>query len=367
VARSRLKSSRIRFWLVLPAVAAVLALVPLPAWTIDDVYSRGVYPWLQRALTTVSNLVPIAVLDLLIIAAAITIVVRVVFLVGVVRNEGVMDALWEVTKRVIRAAAAFVIVFLFVWGFNYRRVPLASTLGPSPTPSVGVLQSAIADANALASSLRARVASEPDLTFEDIARDLRAPMNAALETLKRPALGTPGRPKYSLILTPFFRLSGTNGMVNPLALESLVDPGLLPIERPFVLAHEWAHLAGHADEAEASAVGWLACMRGGPALAYSASLYLIMEAVGDLPSAARRAAFTRLEAGVRQDLERIADRVRREQEPRVQRAAFKVYDEYLRANQVADGTASYGRALSLILSAPLRDALNDYRSVATPR
>ena len=49
------------------------------------------------------------------------------------------------------------------------------------------------------------------------------------------------------------------------------------------------------------------------------------------------------------------------QKPRVQQAAFKVYDEYLRANQVDDGVKSYGRALTLILSAPLRDSLNDYR------
>jgi hypothetical protein len=35
-------------------------------------------------------------------------------------------------------------------------------------------------------------------------------------------------------------------------------------------------------------------------------------------------------------------------------------DEDLRANRVADGTASYGRALSLILSPPLREALSTY-------
>ena len=44
----------------------------------------------------------------------------------------------------------------------------------------------------------------------------------------------------------------------------------------------------------------------------------------------------------------------------MQRTASRVYDEYLRANRVADGTASYGRALSLILSSPLRDALASY-------
>jgi len=48
------------------------------------------------------------------------------------------------------------------------------------------------------------------------------------------------------------------------------------------------------------------------------------------------------------------------QKPRVQRAAFQVYDQYLKANTVDDGTASYGRALTLILAPPLRDALNQY-------
>ena len=44
-------------------------------------------------------------------------------------------------------------------------------------------------------------------------------------------------------------------MLNPFGLETIVLPDLLPYERPFVVAHEWAHLAGHADEAEASAIG----------------------------------------------------------------------------------------------------------------
>jgi hypothetical protein len=184
-------------------------------------------------------------------------------------------------------------------------------------------------------------------------------MQEALAALKLPSLARLGRPKFSLILTPFFTWTGTDGMINPLALESIVHPDLLPVERPFVLAHEWAHLAGEADEAEASAVGWLACMKGGPALAYSASLYLIGEAGGALPPAARQEAFARLADDVRADLQRIAERMRL-QKPRVQRAAFQVYDQYLKANTVEDGTASYSRALTLILAPPLRDALNGY-------
>jgi hypothetical protein len=103
-------------------------------------------------------------------------------------------------------------------------------------------------------------------------------------------------------------------------------------------------------------------MKGSPAFAYSASLYLIAEAAGELPPAARKASLSKLSDGVKKDLELIANRAREVQKPRVQQAAFKVYDEYLRAYQVDDGVKSYGRALTLILATPLRDALDEYRS-----
>jgi hypothetical protein len=100
-------------------------------------------------------------------------------------------------------------------------------------------------------------------------------------------------------------------------------------------------------------------MRGGPALAYSASLYLIMEAASELPGDVRQVTMKQLDPGVKADIDAILIRLQRLQ-PTVQRTASRVYDEYLRANRVADGTHSYGRALSLILSPPLRDTLNHY-------
>jgi len=80
-------------------------------------------------------------------------------------------------------------------------------------------------------------------------------------------------------------------------------------------------------------------------------------AVKFLPPDDRRKALAGLDTGVRTDLNAIAQR-REKEDPRVQKVASRVYDEYLRANRVADGTASYSRALRLILSPPLRDALS---------
>jgi hypothetical protein len=362
VAKSRLRSQSVRLWIVLPIVAAFLALLPLPAWAVDDLYSRTFYPFVQRIVTAISNLVPVAVLDVLIVLSVIGVVVRSIILGRTALGGDVAGALFEGLKRLLRATAAVVVVFFLAWGFNYRRTPLAEVVTDQPAASTANLQAAIADANDLAAGLRPVLAGMPEPAYEEIARELPGPMNRALASLNRTPLATPGRPKYSLILTPFFTWAGVSGMLNPLALESIVDPGLLPPERPFVLAHEWAHLSGHADEAEASAVGWLACMKGSPTFAYSASLYLITEAAGELPPAARKASLSKLSDGVRKDLELIANRAREVQKPRVQHAAFKVYDEYLRANQVDDGVKSYGRALTLILSKPLRGALDGYRT-----
>ena len=68
-------------------------------------------------------------------------------------------------------------------------------------------------------------------------------------------------PKRSL-LGLYFRWAAIDGMTDPFFLEIIVNPDVLPVERPFVVAHEWAHLAGYADESEANFVAWLTCAHG---------------------------------------------------------------------------------------------------------
>jgi hypothetical protein len=353
----------VRWWIAAPLLALILFLAPLPAWVVDEFFSRDLYPWLQRGLTAVTNLVEFAVLDVLIVLAILAMGYRLVRLLLVAVTGGPIDAIWEGVRRGIRALAMIALAFMLAWGCNYRRIPLEATLDAGTDAaalSTEALLSAVTEADALAAALRASGAAGREMTYTLAAEELRKPMNAALEELNRTPLWHPGRPKVSRLLTPFFTLAGVNGLVNPFVLESIVHPDLVPVERPFVLAHEWAHLSGHADEAEANAVAWLACMKGSPELVYSASLYLIMEAGAALPEAEWSRAFAALDPAVRADIRLIAQRTLR-QNPEVQRAASRVYDEYLRANHVADGTKSYGRALTLILAPPFRTVLETSR------
>src|SRR5215510_11427393 len=72
------------------------------------------------------------------------------------------------------------------------------------------------------------------------------------------------------------------GMTDPYFLETFVASDLLPFERPFVVAHEWGHLAGFADEGDANFLAWLTCLHGTPAHQYSGWLSLYSEIVSGL-------------------------------------------------------------------------------------
>jgi hypothetical protein len=352
-------SSEVTGWLLLTAIAIVVFAVPLPERIVESFYSRGIYRGWQGGLTSISNLAPFALLDLFILGLVVLIVWRSARLVIVAREAGVLAALWEGVRRSLRAVAVLGLLFQMMWGLNYRRAPLEQSKAPAARASIDELRAVIADADALGTRLR-RPSADDIPSFDDVTLYLRDPLNQALAKLNRTPLETAGLPKYSLILTPFFTWAGVDGMVDPFALETIVHPDLLPFERPFAVAHEWAHLAGTADEAEASAVAWLACMNGRSELAYSASIYLIVEAGSALPRPVWQDVSRRLDAGIRADLDALAQRESR-QRPRVQQTASRVYDEYLRANHVDDGVASYSRALSLILSPSFREALSAYR------
>jgi hypothetical protein len=158
----------------------------------------------------------------------------------------------------------------------------------------------------------------------------------------------PGRPKRTL-LDPYFLSAGVDGMTNPLLLETLVASDLLPVERPFVVAHEWAHLAGIANEGEANFVGWLTTLHGPAAARYSGWLYLYREVAAGFAPDDRAAVARSLDAGPRADLTAIAERARRHVNPSVAAAGWRVYDSYLKANRVDAGAASYAEVVKLVL------------------
>ena len=89
----------VRGWLVAPSVAIALFAVPIPSWAVDEFYSRGLYPWIQSALTAASNLVPGAVMDFLLVVATGLVLYRSARLILAARRRGIADVAAEGLKR----------------------------------------------------------------------------------------------------------------------------------------------------------------------------------------------------------------------------------------------------------------------------
>src|SRR5438067_1029580 len=71
---------------------------------------------------------------------------------------------------------------------------------------------------------------------------LQAAFARAQRDLGASGLARPAEPKHTW-LDVYFKRAAVDGMTDPFFLETLVASDLLTIEQPFVVAHEWAHLA----------------------------------------------------------------------------------------------------------------------------
>jgi hypothetical protein len=335
------------------AAAAVAAIVPWPETGVERWYSTGVYPVLQQLMTWLSNRVPFALAD---VALAAAIAAWLVMAATDLRRAGrhrIGPALLRIAGRTVVAVAVIYLAFLGLWGLNYRRVPLERKLGFD----AGALTAEAARSAALAAvshvnALHAQAHAtgwppgdqiDPSLAraFSEVARDLGASANTI-----------PGRPKHTL-LNLYFRPAAVDGATDPFFLETLLASELLPFERPFVVAHEWSHLAGFADEGEANFMGWLTCARGDAPAQYSGWLFLYEQLTGALSRRDREDVASRLAAGPRADLRAVAARLTRDVRPQVSEAGWRVYDKYLKANRVEAGAASYAQVVRLVLGTAL--------------
>jgi len=335
------------FRIVVIGAAVVAAVAPIDPRLVERWYSTGAYPVIQGVLTPVSNLLPFALLDVLAVGALCAALVMLARAVGRARRKRTWRPILITLVSLVWSAAVVYLAFLIVWGLNYRRVSMTDRLlldrAGSPDAIGELGRTSVAQLNGLYSAAHAggwRTAPWRE-------RGLRNAFETVLVRLSDAPPAVPGRLKSSLF-GPYFRWASVDGMINPFGLEAIANPDLLPFEQPFVAAHEWAHLAGYADESEASFVGFLTCIRAAAPAAYSGWLFLYWQLNSEMTPADRRRLASALQDGPRQDIAAIGDRLRRGQVPVVRDAGWRVYDQYLKANRVEEGVRSYGLVLTLL-------------------
>ena len=354
------RSLRRAFQLTAIAAAIAVALFPPGANAIERWYARGLYPELQAIVTSTSNRVPVALFD---VAIAVVVVIALgtwIHAIRLARQKRSIAPIGRGLVATMALAALIYLWFLAAWGFNYARQPIESVMAYdasriTPHHVRALAEYAIGQANRTHAA--AHAAGFP--AIDDRPQPLITALQDVERELGRPRTTVVARPKQS-ILTPFFRASTVSGMLAPFFLETLLNPDLTGPERPYTLAHEWAHLSGYAPEDDASFVGLLAALRAGPAAEYSAWLELAFTAVSQLQPVTQRLVLENLAEGPRIDQRAIYERVTANRIERVDRAAWAAYDQLLRSQGVEEGVQSYSRVVELLLG-------TDVLKVPSPR
>ncbi len=338
--------------LAIVAFAIVMAVIPLPRALVETVYSQRAYPVVRQLVIGFSSLTGLVLFDLLLTGVLVALLGWWTLRLIRVSRGGRLRALASLAGQTVVFAAVLYLMFLGIWGLNYRRESLGERLGYTESrvtePVLETLTAAaIANLNQLYDLTQG--GSWPQLD------ELPVRLGTAFERVQQRLGVSPVVsglvPKRSL-LTPYFRRAGIDGMVDPFFLQILVNETVLPFERPFVTAHEWAHVAGFAHEAEANFVAWLICLEGDEAMRYSAWSFFVPRLLAALPETSQERLGAALGPGPRSDFAAVRARLSRTV-PIVRRNARRINDRYLKANRVASGVASYGEVLQLAVGTDL--------------
>jgi hypothetical protein len=340
--------------------AATAALFPLPAGLIERFYSNGLYPWLQSWLTPFANLLPFALIDALLIALVLGLpiwwAVR-IRRAGRGRRKRAVAAL--ALNGLVLAGAIF-LSFQLLWGFNYMREPLTYKLEYdqqriTPQAELEMIRRTVEQLNL--ETIDAHSNSWGD--SRELRQILEPPFDATLMMMGNSRKVATAIPKKTL-LDRYLGATGVDGFTNPFGHEVLLNSDLLAFEKPFTLAHEWAHLAGYADESEANFVAFLTCVRSElPPVRYSGwlALYSYLSSVRRARSNDEgfAASIPALAPEVKADLRAMIERSRKRLSPTLSRAQGEVYDRYLKANRVEAGIESYSLMVRLMLGTRFDD------------
>lgn len=160
------------------------------------------------------------------------------------------------------------------------------------------------------------------------------------ETGQRPVIKAARYPEL-------MKLINLAGVCFPWSGEALVRSDLWGLSLPFVAAHEGAHQLGYGSEAQASYIAYRACLRGGKALRYSGTAYMLyyaLDALAHADAGAYARAYERLDDRVRGDVHRIAA-----SQASLSGPLFGAAQAFLRLTGQG-GQSDYGQVVSYLLA-----------------
>jgi hypothetical protein len=374
--RTRRHYWRAIVWLLVALGAQAVA--ALMTEEVESVYSQFFYYYIGRGLSAINKFLPsIAIGEILFVVLVIWFSSWTLWYLrrSWRRESRFFDVLKVFFLQVVWVMSILFPIFLFLWGLNYQRMPLAEVLEFDQRPArTGELE-----------SIGLQIVSNVNSNYE-LARGTHDWMSGSSLPITRDTLfksielafqqeqllGAASQGEFSnpkpLLLSSLTSLMGVSGFYIAFTGEVTFNDQVPACDLPMVLAHHKAHQRGYAREDEANFVAFLTCTNSTePYVRYSGYLHGLK--IFETMAKGNSELFTQL-------LERLGDGPRRDMRARAEfwgsakstllgTVARRTFSAYLRSNRVPGGIKNYDEDVALIigyyLKYPQRQA-----PVATP-
>ncbi len=339
--------------MVFPALAAITFIITLllrqqPEVT-EKCYAQGIYPYIASLLSTLSSLFPFSLDD---IFYTVLIFIPLVLLISIFTKR----IKWKAAgKFLLNILASVYILFYVLWGFNYFRSPLPERLGikdrePDTEEFVQFIRQYVAELNQLHCDFDTINKAETNRRIEETYQKLAPVLQFEYPMGKRP--------DKKITFSSFYAKSGITGYFGPFFNEVHVNKKVLPIEYPFVLAHEKAHQLGVTSEAEANFYSWLVCTHSSSQqIRYSAKLFISFHFFRQARGLEDyKNLVAEISPEVQADIDRISEHWKKLRNATMDKTASKLNDAYLKHNNIKSGIKDYTGVVDHVMNFSLDSA-----------
>jgi|WetSurMetagenome_2_1015567.scaffolds.fasta_scaffold06789_4 hypothetical protein len=310
---------------------------------IEHYYSRGIYPYIAEFLSFFSSHVPFSLWDIFWVLIILLIISGLILVILKKIKFGWFGL------RTLQLLALLYSFFYFVWGYNYFRPKIEKRIGweiPKADEMYfrSILDSIISQTNFNFITISSGDYKKIDTLVEDSYRKISSELGINYPNGRR-------RPK-NMLFSSLYGKSGLSGYFGPFFNEIHVNHYLLPMDYPFLLAHEKAHQFGITSEAEANLFAFVVCVKSDDRrLKYSGYQSLLLYFLGDASHLKEYKEYlSTIDNRVLQDL-----RFRQKYYQGIENKTLSdlqtiANNSYLKANNIEKGVQNYNQVVSLVIS-----------------
>ena len=336
---------------------------------IEKYYSLSINKFVVEILSNISGIFPFSLYELTIYLIIISIALSIIYTFYIIINNPnkLKVFIKNFLLNILSIISIAYFLFIILWGLNYNRIPLETTLiknyNLKYNKSISSIDKTKEDLVNLYEFLIERTNETRKLVKSNSGimkanTDYKGIINRAylgyenISDLFPNLSGNYSDAKY-VISSKFMCYTGITGIYFPFTGEANVNIAIPDIYIPSTTLHEMAHQRGYASDDEANFIAYLASINH-PDIDFKYSGYILaLNHTANALYSADYDAYINLSKNISEDVLSDLNNNRKfwdKYEGKIDDISNEINNTYLKANGVSEGVKSYGKMVDLLLT-----------------